>query len=371
MNSSGAFFWVTCQVGAETVLKREIARVAPEFRFAFSRPGFLTFKSETRVVHPDFGNTFDWAFARAWGKTLAQVGPDAAAREAVRLAQEWSSRGEPIRLHVFERDEFAAGDEPDTYFPGARAREMREQIQRAAHELSPAAAVFLEGEEAVSGERVLDVIWVQDDKWFIGVHLHGPFRSRYPGGNSPLALPPEAPSRAYLKAVEMLDWSGAQPQANEVALEIGAAPGGAVWALLERGMHVMGVDPGVMHPRVLAHPRFKHIAKTVSELERRDLPPQIDWLLLDMNAEPRTTLQLVGPILEGLAPQLRGVVLTLKLNLWKFGNDVPRYVEQIARMLPEFEIIRAAQLSNHRQEVGVIGLRGSGNVGRRRVLIRK
>ncbi|WP_446915063.1 hypothetical protein, partial [Klebsiella pneumoniae] len=38
------FLFVTCQVGAEPALKRELARNWPELRFAYSRPGFLTFK---------------------------------------------------------------------------------------------------------------------------------------------------------------------------------------------------------------------------------------------------------------------------------------------------------------------------------------
>lgn len=365
VTQGGAFFWVTCQIGAESVVKHEIARVAPDFRFAFSRPGFMTFKSDTQPVAADFGSRFDWAFARAWGKTLAQGAPDSVPREAVRWAQELAARGQPMRLHVFERDEFATGDEPDTYFPGTRAREMEERILKFAHEISPVAPVFAEGpnaSEAVVGEPVLDVIWVQDDKWFIGIHTHAPFRSRYPGGNSPITLPPEAPSRAYLKAAELIDWADADLKPGQVAVELGSAPGGAVWYMLERGLKVVGVDPGAMHPRVLAHPNYRHVSKTVSELDPSDLPEHVDWLLLDMNAEPRTTLALTGPILETLAPDLQGVLLTLKLNLWKFGNDVPRYLFQIRQMLPGFEVLRAAQLSNHRQEVGVIGIRGTRRV---------
>ena len=38
------FVFATCQFGAEAALKDEIARDVPALRFAYSRPGFLTFK---------------------------------------------------------------------------------------------------------------------------------------------------------------------------------------------------------------------------------------------------------------------------------------------------------------------------------------
>ena len=38
------FIFATCQVGAEKAVKGEVARRWPDFRFAYSRPGFLTFK---------------------------------------------------------------------------------------------------------------------------------------------------------------------------------------------------------------------------------------------------------------------------------------------------------------------------------------
>ena len=35
---------ITCQVGAEHAVKHELAQRWPMFRFAYSRPGFMTFK---------------------------------------------------------------------------------------------------------------------------------------------------------------------------------------------------------------------------------------------------------------------------------------------------------------------------------------
>ena len=67
---------------------------------------------------------------------------------------------------------------------------------------------------------------------------------------------------------------GARAEAGRGAVELGSAPGGASFALLERGLHVHGVDPGAMDPRVLAYAGahrqpFKHHAMPAAEVERR------------------------------------------------------------------------------------------------------
>lgn len=107
MSAHPAFVFATCQVGAEPTLKGEVARRWPEWRFAYSRPGFLTFKlpADTAFVD-DF--TLDCVFARAYGLTLGKVtgaNPDELAQAAWRLAT-----GRHFdRLHVWQRDTEAPG----------------------------------------------------------------------------------------------------------------------------------------------------------------------------------------------------------------------------------------------------------------------
>ena len=92
MNDAPPFLFVTCQVGAERAVKAELARAWPAFRFAFSRPGFLTFK-----LPADHGLAEDFAlgsvFARAYGFSLGSVPegpPEEMARHVWRLAGERS-----------------------------------------------------------------------------------------------------------------------------------------------------------------------------------------------------------------------------------------------------------------------------------------
>ena len=55
MSERPRFLFITCQVGAQQAVKGEMARRWPGFQFAFSRPGFLTFKlPDDCRVPPDF-----------------------------------------------------------------------------------------------------------------------------------------------------------------------------------------------------------------------------------------------------------------------------------------------------------------------------
>src|SRR6185503_15849529 len=109
---SARFLFVVPQAGAERPLKNEIAREHPELRFAFSRPGFVTFRL------PDESNRGDFAlrsvFARTWGYSLGKVagGDDLAlARDAWRLVAERLSNETVRHVHVWQRDRPLPGDE--------------------------------------------------------------------------------------------------------------------------------------------------------------------------------------------------------------------------------------------------------------------
>ena len=63
-------------------------------------------------------------------------------------------------------------------------------------------------------------------------------------------------------------------RAGDVAIELGAAPGGAAYALLARGLRVYGIDSAEMAPAVRGHAAFTWIRGTAQEaLEGGRLPP--------------------------------------------------------------------------------------------------
>ena len=102
------FLFITCQVGAEKAVKGEIARTWPNWPFAFSRPGFLTFKlDETQHLPGDFD--LQSVFARAYGFSLGQVKADNEEQLARAVWQTFGDR--PFQcIHVWERDRAEAGE---------------------------------------------------------------------------------------------------------------------------------------------------------------------------------------------------------------------------------------------------------------------
>ncbi len=325
------FVFAVCQLGAEPALKAEVAGRWPRWRFAYSRPGLVTWKADRSV---GANVALGAVFASAWGASIGK---------AVGVA-EVPTAG-PVGLHVFERDRAKPGDEDETY--GALAQAVRAEIVAAA----PAGRFV----EPRVGGHVLDVIVAPGEPLWLGFHAHGGAHSPHPGGRVPLVLPPEAPSRAWLKLEEALAWSRLPLQRGHVAVEIGSAPGGASWALVTRGLTVVGVDPGAMDARVLAAPGFSHVQVPLGDLRREQLPARVDWLLMDVNLAPQVALHAVKRIVSTVKSTLRGVIFTLKLNDWTMAAEVPALLERVAGM--GLTGVRATQLASNRREICVVATR--------------
>ena len=346
------FLFVTCQVGAETSVKRELGGRWPEFRFAYSRPGFLTFKLPAgHRLKTDFD--LESVFARAYGFCLGKAiaeGPESLARHV------WEVYGSrPVRrVHVWERDAARPGErgfEPGITPAAIAAREVilgecprRDDLAEDAGD--PWA-------EARRGEFVLDCVLVGPEEWWVGYHRVKSVASRWPGGMLRLELPGEAVSRAWLKMEEALRWSQLPIQPGARCVEIGSAPGGASQALLGRGLIVVGIDPAEMHSRVLEHPNFTHLRRRAAEVRRRELR-KIRWMVADMNVAPSYTCDVVESIVTHPQVHVRGMLLTLKLMDPSHAEGVADYLERVRGW--GYNVVRARQLQHNRQEACVAAL---------------
>ena len=352
MPDSAQFLFITCQVGAETSVKTELGRRWPEFRFAYSRPGFLTFKLPGgHDLKADFD--LESVFARAYGLSLGK----ALGENLDELAGNvWEvCGGRPVRrVHVWGRDAARPGDRnfeptitPDAL--SAHAAILRhcpgpEKLAGDAHD--PWA-------EARRGEFVLDCVLVGPHEWWVGYHRAGSVASRWPGGMIRLELPPDAVSRAWLKMEEALRWSQLPIPAGARCVEIGSAPGGSSQALLSRGLTVIGIDPAEMHPRVLEHSDFTHIRARVAQVRRRELR-KVRWLVADMNVAPSYTCDAVESIVTHPEISIRGMLLTWKLIDPSHADRMPEYVTRVRSW--GYNVLRARQLQHNRQEVCVAAL---------------
>lgn len=363
MPEHSPFLFCVCQFGAEPAVKHEVAALRPELRFAYSRPGLVTFKAPA-PLRPD--EALPAVFVRAHGLSLgpARGVPDLHAG----LARACPA-GQPVRLHVWERDLARPGEEPQGFQYGPRAAAVRDLlVQTWPQEQHP----LLPDELAEPGDWVLDVIVAEGEPWWLGYHVHAPGRTPRAGGRIAVDMPPEAPSRAYRKLEEALVWSGAPVRPGDVAVEIGSAPGGASYALLRRGVTVHGIDPAAMDPVVLdfrgpAGNRFIHLHRPMSLVHRPDLPRDLHWVLMDVNLAPQVALITARRLAARPRPALLGVLLTLKLDDWRAVRHIPRLLHSIRSM--GMDEVRATQLPSNRMEVFACGLTRAGLARAREVRV--
>lgn len=348
---SSQFIFATCQVGAESTIKKDLATAG--WRLAFSRPGFLTFKlPELQSVSA----TLDAPsiFVRSWGLSLGKV----TGLVSEQLAHEvWQLVGEtPLdHLHVWPRDRASPGHRG---FELARTDESIE-AERLLCATAPLhfrnlVAATKTGELAHRNEYVLDCILVEPDQWWVGMHRVERRIQRRPGGIWLCDRPVAMVSRAYLKMCEALDWTCWPIKPGQRCVELGSAPGGASQALLERGLRVVGVDPAEIDPRIMADKNFQHLRKRGHEIKRREFS-EFQWLVADMNVPPAVTLTTVGEIASHRSTHIWGIILNLKLQTWELADQLPQYMNQIRSW--GYPRVRVRQLSRSGQEVCVAAFR--------------
>lgn len=371
MPDAPQFLFVSCQIGAETAIKGELARRWPDARGAYSRPGFLTFKLPgDHLLRPGF--ELPSVFGRSYGFSLGAVRAEStdALAEAFwktlepRLAEEgfWKAVGAQTirRLHVWPRDAAVPGDqgfEPGVTPEAIQARQAILRLLPNHPRLAIAEQTHHEQEKPSSvakpKEAVLDCVLVQPDEWWVGYHRAEVGPSQWAGGITPLELPGEAVSRAWLKMEEALRWSRLPIPPGARWAEIGSAPGGATQALLNHGLTVVGIDPAEMAPVVLQNPHFIHIRKRASQVSRREFR-KIRWLSADMNVAPSYTLDAVEAIVTHREVNIRGMLLTLKLFEWELAEHVPEYLDRVRGW--GYNLVQARQLVHNRQEICLAAL---------------
>lgn len=345
------FVFSTCQIGAESVLKKEVERIFPGIRPAFARPGFVSFKTDTPLPEDIAKRS---VFARCAAASLGKIETDCQNQLA---AEVWKTAAEHHlfvnRVHVFQRDPLPVGEQDfEPHLPPELI-----PIHRQIVEQSPKAKFLGTGAEdifhpAQPGETVLDVVKVEPNLYLVGTHSlteSPPIHVRYSGGIVPITLPADAVSRAYLKFNEGVLWSGITLGSGDRCLDIGASPGGCSQFLLQQGVRVFGVDPGAIHPAVLAHPQFTHIRSRIKDMKRSWLR-EIQWITADMNVAPNYTLDVLEEIVK--QTHVQGLLFTLKLVRWELADKLPMLFDRICSW--GFSDVRMKQLIFNRQEVMVV-----------------
>jgi len=321
------FVFVVCNVPSAPLAKREVLAAHPEARFAFSRPGLVTFKHPGAA--PSFGEGL--VFARVAGQSLAPAIGPVAARAPGPAAT--------AAVHGFPRD-------PDHAPPVARSAAALEALARLGHRVEPRV-----------GEVTLDIVAAEGEPFFVGHHVHSAERWAIAGGLPGVVVPEASPSRAFAKLEEALAWSGLSPRRGSLVVELGASPGGATLACLMRGLQVVAFDPGELDARVRdfvgpGDARVTFHARPAGSVTKGDLPEAARLLVVDMNLAPPVALRYVARV-RAMLPKLEAAVITVKLNDEKMIEQTGRWIEIVRGM--RFSRVSATQLPSHRQEMVIVG----------------
>jgi 23S rRNA (cytidine2498-2'-O)-methyltransferase len=340
--SGPTFAMLCCANGAESQVKQSIA--AGGWRLAFSRPGFVTAKHDGAVDLPS--GVFIRTASGSIGHLKNSDG-EQQIRGLVELLGAKVPRGLQFdQVHVWPRDRLPIGK--FEFEPGIDevSRVVGERVYQALSQHW----VRCDGPNriALPSARVLDVVLVDPDDWFVGWHTAAKWHSRWPGGVQPIEPQYEPVSRAYYKAAESIAWSGFDFASGDVAAEIGSAPGGACGRLLELGMKVIGIDPAEMDERIEKHPRFKHLRARADDLPRREFRG-VKWILADSNVMPEKTLMMIESIVKHRECSVAGMLLTMKLGDYKAADQIPQWIGRVQKWNPID--IQVRQLARNRCEV--------------------
>ncbi|MFG6667603.1 23S rRNA (cytidine(2498)-2'-O)-methyltransferase RlmM [Halomonas sp. HNIBRBA4712] len=207
-----------------------------------------------------------------------------------------------------------------------------------------------------AGGRRLHLFWSGGDRVQLGISFPGN-RSELRNGIQRLRFPSRAPSRSTLKLEEA--WHAFIPRdewderlaEHMQAADLGAAPGGWTWQLVQRGMYVYAIDNGPMDKALMSTGQVDHLKEDgfVWAPAKR-----LDWLVCDIVDKPVRVIAMVERWLT--RRWCREAVFNLKLPMKKRWDEVTRCLQTLDEAMTaagvRFEM-RCRHLYHDREEVTV------------------
>ncbi|XOZ34057.1 23S rRNA (cytidine(2498)-2'-O)-methyltransferase RlmM [Halomonadaceae bacterium KBTZ08] len=170
-----------------------------------------------------------------------------------------------------------------------------------------------------------------------------------------LRMPGTAPSRSTLKLEEALHRFFSANERERLlrhgmtAVDLGAAPGGWTWQLVQRGLAVTAVDNGPMDEALMASALVTHRAEDAFGWQP---PHPVDWLVCDIVDQPARVVSLMGEWLEN--GWCRMAIFNLKLPMkqrWASWQDYRSRLAECIEASGADLTIRAAHLYHDREEI--------------------
>jgi len=188
--------------------------------------------------------------------------------------------------------------------------------------------------------------------------------SSYPHNSAPWPMgilrqkmPHDAPSRSYLKLAEAFalfldaDEQKKWLAPGMTAVDLGAAPGGWTWQLVQRGLKVTAIDNGPMKGAAENHPAIKHLRQ--DGFRYRPTRP-VDWLVCDMVEQPARVAALMADWVA--SGSTKHALFNLKLPMKKRGAALSKALNEIRAVLDAKGTryqLQAKHLYHDREEITV------------------
>jgi len=178
-----------------------------------------------------------------------------------------------------------------------------------------------------------------------------------PMGIIRMKMPFEAPSRSVLKLAEAFEVFLTDEEKKQWirpgmhAVDLGAAPGGWTWHLVQLGMQVVAVDNGPLKGIVAEHPSVKHLRQDGFRYRPKHT---VDWLVCDMVEQPGRVAALVSDWVASGATNR--AIFNLKLPMKKRVEALAEALAGVCEVLDKkgFKYrLQAKQLYHDREEVTV------------------
>ena len=212
-----------------------------------------------------------------------------------------------------------------------------------------------------AGKRArLHVMLTSGTSAFVGIS-YPPNSAATLGGIPRLKVAREAPSRSTAKLDEAIHWfcdegKGMQSRLfvpGTWAVDLGAAPGGWTYQLVQRGINVMAVDNGPMDQTLMNSGFVRHYKQDGYAFQP---PKPVAWMVCDIADKPARTVDMVATWLtRGWCQRtIFNLKLPMKQRYTEVQHLLSRLSHKVARELPNAELTLAAkQLYHNREEITV------------------
>ncbi len=336
-----------CRAGFERECAQELTAIALDTGvsgFVKARPesGFAHFQSHQESLGAELGKRIEFrrlVFPRQLvrvGELLQGLPAGDRAGPIVRIASALGKRFAELTLEM--------PDTNDGKALSSLARTLRPHLEKG---LARAGVTFDE-----KADERLHVFFVGTAAAHVGVSAVAN-SAAWPMGIVRLRMPSSAPSRSTLKLAEaIMEFVPERERARRLApgmtaADLGAAPGGWTWQLVQRGFSVIAVDNGAIDERLLETGQVKH--RRDDGFHFRPAEP-FDWMVCDMVESPARIARLAARwIAEGWC---RETIFNLKLPMKKRWEEVERCRALIDEALGgRGYYLRVKQLYHDREEV--------------------